>query len=79
MFGWNYRLRVNTMRIKEGGEVLDEVKGGQAGAFACMLGGPDRRTLYICTAPTHIPDECRAQRAGRIEMVEVDVPGAGLP
>ncbi len=67
------------LRVKEGGEILDEVKVSHEFAFACMLGGPDRRTLYICTAPTHIPDECRAQRAGRIEMVEVDVPGAGLP
>ena len=39
----------------------------------------DRTTLYICTAPAHIPDEARAAHGGRIEAVEVDVPGAGLP
>jgi sugar lactone lactonase YvrE len=72
-------LSGRVLRVKEGGEVLDEVKVSHDFAFACMLGGADRRTLYICTAPTHIPAECRTQRAGRIEAVEVDVPGAGLP
>lgn len=67
------------LRVRDGGEVLDEVKTSHDFAFACMLGGADRRTLYICTAPSHIPDECRQQRGGRIEAVVVDVPGAGLP
>ena len=67
------------LRVKEGGEVLDEVKVTHEGAFACMLGGDDRRTLFICTAPGHVPEECRKARAGRIETVQVDVPGAGLP
>jgi sugar lactone lactonase YvrE len=72
-------LSGRVLRVKEGGEILDEVKVSHDFAFACMLGGADRRTLYICTAPTHIPAECRVQRGGRIEAVEVDVPGAGLP
>jgi sugar lactone lactonase YvrE len=67
------------LRIREGGEVVDEVKGTHPGAFACMLGGDDRRTLYLCTAPTHVPDEARAAHGGRIEAVAVDVPGAGWP
>jgi sugar lactone lactonase YvrE len=67
------------LRVREGGEVLDEVKTTYDSAFACMLGGADRRTLYICTAPGHVPEEARRARGGRIEMVEVDVPGAGLP
>ncbi|HEV7526926.1 MAG TPA: SMP-30/gluconolactonase/LRE family protein [Acidimicrobiia bacterium] len=67
------------MRIREGGEVVDEVKGTHPGAFACMLGGADRRTLYLCTAPTHVPEDARVAHGGRIEAVVVDVPGAGLP
>jgi sugar lactone lactonase YvrE len=67
------------LRIREGGEVVDEVKGTHPGAFACMLGGDDRLTLYVCTAPTHVPDEARVAHGGRIETVRVDVPGAGLP
>lgn len=36
-------------RVREGGEVLDEVTLGRGG-FACVLGGPDRRTLYVTAA-----------------------------
>jgi sugar lactone lactonase YvrE len=67
------------LRIKEGGDVVDEVKGTHPGAFACMLGGADRTTLFVCTAPTHVPAEARAAHGGRIEAVAVDVPGAGWP
>jgi len=67
------------LRIVEGGEVIDEVKGSHRFAFACMLGGADRRTLYVCTAPTHVPEDARVAHAGRIEAVQVDVPGAGWP
>jgi len=67
------------LRVREGGEVVGAVKGTHPGAFACMLGGDDRRTLYVCTAPTHVPDEARAARAGRIEAVTVEVAGAGWP
>jgi sugar lactone lactonase YvrE len=66
------------LRVAEGGRVLDEVHLDR-GAFACMLGGADRRTLYICSASTHVPDEAVRLRSGRIEAVVVDVPGAGLP
>ncbi len=66
-------------RVREGGEIVDQVKGTHPGAFACMLGGNDRRTLYLCTAPTHVSDEVRVAHGGRIESVHVDVPGAGLP
>lgn len=65
------------LRVREGGEVLERV-AVEHEAFACMLGGPERRTLFICTAPDSNPaktGDCR----GRIEIVEVDVPGAGLP
>ncbi|HEX4901800.1 MAG TPA: SMP-30/gluconolactonase/LRE family protein [Acidimicrobiales bacterium] len=68
------------LRVAEGGEVLDEVRtSDERQPFACMLGGEDRRTLFVCTAFTSEPQAARAQRAGRIEAIEVDVPGAGLP
>jgi hypothetical protein len=35
--------------------------------------------LFICTARTSNPATVKEQRAGRIEAVRVDVPGAGLP
>jgi sugar lactone lactonase YvrE len=67
------------LRIEEGGNVTDRVDIGAHNAYACMLGGTDRRTLFICAAPTHAAAETRAARAGAILAVDVDVPGAGLP
>lgn len=66
------------LRVHEGGEISQRIKV-ETTAFACMLGGTDRRTLFILTAETHHPNEAKAKASGRIEFVEVDVPGAGLP
>ncbi len=66
------------IRVVEGGEVLARLPTGERGAYACMLGGPDRRTLFVCTCRTSGP-EAAAEREGRIEITRVDVPGAGLP
>jgi len=46
-------------------------------AYACMLGGADRRTLYVATAPDHEPTDRRAAKQSRIEAMRVEVPGAG--
>jgi sugar lactone lactonase YvrE len=46
-------------------------------AFACMLGGADRRTLFVATAPDFEPSDRRANREGRIETLRVEVPGIG--
>lgn len=43
------------LRVKEGGEVLDEISVGEGGAFACALGGPSGGTLFICVAPDSYP------------------------
>jgi sugar lactone lactonase YvrE len=66
------------LRVHEGGEVTQRISVSSQ-AIACMLGGPKRTTLFVCTAETLEADECRAKRSGRIEVVEVEVPGAGLP
>jgi sugar lactone lactonase YvrE len=72
-------LTGRVLRVRDGGEVLDEIKVTNEFAYACMLGGVDRRTLYMCTAASSDPKETRALRSGRIESIAVDVPGAGLP
>jgi sugar lactone lactonase YvrE len=66
------------LRVREGGEVTHRISTGDRGAFACALGGDDRRTLYVCTASTTGPAAAEA-RSGRIESLRVDVPGAGWP
>ncbi len=54
------------LRLREGGEVLDRIPTGR-GAYACVLGGADGRTLFVCTADSHNPERQRTERNGRIE------------
>jgi len=63
--------RKRVVRVLEGGQITHIVRV-ENDAYACMLGGPDRKTLFVATSK-HTRD------AGRIEFVKVDIPGAGLP
>lgn len=67
------------VRVAAGGKILERIPSGSRGAYACMLGGPDRRTLFVCSANTGNEEEAGLTREGSIIMVGVDVPGAGLP
>jgi sugar lactone lactonase YvrE len=66
------------VRVLQGGRIAQAIDTGARRSFACMLGGPDRRTLFILTNTGSGP-AMAAKSDGRIEMVRVDVPGAGLP
>ena len=66
------------VRVFEGGRIERTISTGGQGAYACMLGGDDRRTLFVCTSSGTGP--AMAEKSdGRIEFVRVDVPGTGLP
>jgi sugar lactone lactonase YvrE len=66
------------IRLAEGGEILDEITTGE-GCYACMLGGPDGTTLFICVAPDFHEDARTAAREARIVAATVDVGHAGTP
>jgi sugar lactone lactonase YvrE len=66
------------VRVAEGGEVLERVTTSM-NCFACMLGGDDRRTLYMITAVESHGAKARSERNGAIEKVRTTVPGSGLP
>ncbi len=66
------------LRILADGRVDRLIGTGERGPYACMLGGPDRRTLFVCTNSGSGP-AMGQKRDGRIELMRVDVPGAGLP
>ncbi len=66
------------IRLHEGGQVSERVDTGR-GAFACMLGGDDRKTLFVMVSDGSDPDTARAKRTASVVAVEVEVPGAGLP
>jgi len=67
------------VRVREGGAIVDEVSTGDLGVFACMLGGADGRTLFLCAAPTFVEAVARADHQARLLAITVDVPHAGLP
>jgi len=66
------------VRVLQGGDVTHRVSVSTK-PYACMLGGDDRCTLFVCTAGSAIPDEVSAMPGGKIETIQVEVPGAGLP
>ncbi len=66
------------VRVRQGGAIASRIEVGRK-AIACMLGGPDRRTLFALTSETTQPGRALELRSARVETVAVDVPGAGLP
>jgi sugar lactone lactonase YvrE len=66
------------LRVLEGGRITHSLDLAPRGAYACMLGGKDRRTLFVVTNSKSGPTTANTME-GRIETMRVDVPGAGLP
>ena len=68
------------IRVHEGGMISERIPV-QTNAFACMLGGEDRRTLFICTSNGSgvDPEAALREKSGKIEITQVDVPGCGKP
>jgi sugar lactone lactonase YvrE len=67
------------LRVREGGAIAERLAtDGQA--VACMLGGADRRTLFVLTGRVlTTPEQSLAERTGAVWTVRVPVAGAGLP
>ncbi|KRB30717.1 gluconolaconase [Mesorhizobium sp. Root695] len=67
------------VRVREGDEVLQTVTVDR-GCFACMLGGTDRKTLFILAAEwrgfEHMVSDART---GQVLSVEAPTPGVGWP
>jgi len=71
-------LSGEVLRVHDGGRVSERFKPSRS-PYACMLGGDDRRTLFVLTADGHEPEACRDSQSGLVEFTGVAVPGAGLP
>jgi len=67
------------VRVREGGEVLQTIELDR-GCFACMLGGADRKTLFMVArewrGPASMADR---ERTGQVLTAKVSTPGAGWP
>ena len=66
------------VRVFDGGRIAETIALQDRGAYACMLGGADRRTLFVLTNTGSGPAMAK-KRDGKVEITRVDVPGAGLP
>ena len=63
------------LRVRAGGEIVEEISTGDTGTYAVALGGHDGRTLFLCTAPGFAEHERRVTREAKILSVQVNIPG----
>lgn len=67
------------VRVREGGKVLHTIDLDR-GCFACMLGGADKRTLFMMTAEWGgSASMADGARTGQVLTVEAPAPRAGWP
>jgi sugar lactone lactonase YvrE len=67
------------VRVREGGEVLQTIDLDR-GCFACMLGGVDKRTLFMIANEWRGPaNMAGGARTGQVLTIEAPAPRAGWP
>src|SRR5262245_35380103 len=67
------------VRVREDGEVLQTIELDR-GCFACALGGPDGKTLFMMATEWKGPEAMfAAPRTGRVLTAEAPAPPAGWP
>ena len=67
------------LRVREGGEVLERIELDRF-CFACMLGGEDRRTLFMLAADWSGTENIgKGPPTGKVLTVRAPAPGAGRP
>ena len=67
------------VRVREGGEVLQTIDLDR-GCFACMLGGVDRRTLFLVVREWGgMESTAEEERTGQLLTALAPAPGAGWP
>ncbi len=67
------------LRVRAGGEITDRIALPGTHAYAVMLGGPERKHLFICSSDTHNPVQIAQAPSATLRVLEVAVPGAGRP
>ena len=64
--------------VEQGGKISRRIPCDSM-PIACALGGPARKTLFVPLSNSINPDECRAKRTARIDVMDVAIAGAGWP
>ncbi|HVM66019.1 MAG TPA: SMP-30/gluconolactonase/LRE family protein [Acidimicrobiales bacterium] len=67
------------IRVLPDGTVTHAVPVSPGYPLACVLGGADRRTLFIAIGAATRPQDRPAEPGGRLVALAADVPGAGRP
>jgi sugar lactone lactonase YvrE len=67
------------IRIDRDGRELQRIEVAARRAIACVLGGPERRTLFCLSAATSHEELRQRKSSARIDVVDVEIPGAGYP
>jgi len=66
-------------RIAPGGAVLEVIETGELPCYACMLGGPQGRHLFMLVAPSSDATAAAKEPLGKVLVAEVEVARAGWP
>ena len=66
------------VRVREGGAVVQTIELDR-GCFACALGGPDGRTLFMMAAEFSDAANMAGPRTGQVITTEAPAPGIGWP
>jgi sugar lactone lactonase YvrE len=67
------------IRLDRGGRELQRIEVPRRRALACVLGGPERRTLFCLSAATSYEELRQRKSSSRIDAVDVEIAGAGYP
>ena len=67
------------IRVSRDGDELQRIDVPGRRAIACVLGGEERRTLFCLSAATSHEELRQRKSSARIDVVDVEVAGAGNP
>jgi sugar lactone lactonase YvrE len=67
------------IRLDANGRELQRIEVPGRRAIACALGGPERRTLFCLSAATSHEELRQRKSSARIDVVDVEIAGAGYP
>jgi len=67
------------IRLNPGGRESQRIEVPGRRAIACVLGGADRRTLFCLSAATSYEELRQRKSSARVDVVDVEVAGAGYP
>jgi sugar lactone lactonase YvrE len=76
---WAATIADGAVRVRESGDITDRVGVPGRHVYACVLGGPGGRDLYMCSAGSDEPSVAVDRKDATIERITVDIPAAEPP